>query len=109
MTTKPRTFEYTEEDGWPLTRGYQTFYVYGTCEGRYSYHYLPVHKYEANGDPGRPEESELIQYSFDCSVDRVEDEDGNVVDITLARPEENDFEAYMEEQLEEGVTFDEDY
>ena len=66
MTTKPRTFEYIEEDGWPLIRGYQTFYVYGTCEGRYAYHYLPGQKYEANGDPGWPEESELIQYSFDC-------------------------------------------
>ena len=44
-----------------------------------------------------------------CGSVAIEDENGNVVDIELTRPEENDFEAYMEERLEEGITFDEDH
>lgn len=92
---------YVEEDaGFSITRGTDTYSVYGTCEGTYSYYHADGKMYMANGDPGYPEETEIDQLSFKCWVDEIQ-HDGEPVDITLTDTEREDFESYMSNKLDD--------
>ena len=94
------TISYVEKDGFVICHGDHEYSLYGTAEGEYSYYYSPGRAYMKNGDPGYPEESELTQESFDCSIEHICDEDGNEVMIDLTDDEIGEFESYMSDCLD---------
>lgn len=102
------TISYTEEDGFLICHGDREYRIYGTAEGEYSYYYSPGRDYMKNGDPGYPEERELIQESFECSINQICDEDGNEVMIDLTDDEINEFESHMSDCLD-SLTNDYDW
>lgn len=95
------TFEYQEEDGFPITRGEITFTVYGSAEAEYSYSYAPGRMHMPNGDPGYPSEEDLDCETFDCDVENICNDTGEPVDVKLTKEENDAFEAYMADKLEE--------
>lgn len=98
-----RTFEYQEEDGFPITRGDITYMVYGSAEADYSYSYAPGRMYMPNGDPGYPDEENLDRTAFNCVVESICDEEGNPVDVKLTKEENDAFEVYIQERFDEIV------
>lgn len=89
-----RIFEYQEEDGFPIIRGGIEYRVYGSAEAKYSYSYTSGRMYT-------PDEEDLECESFTCYVESICDEEGIPVDIELTEEEDDDFEVYMQERLDE--------
>lgn len=90
---KKFTVEYEEADGFPVVRGRNTFKVYGTCKGEYTF-------YHADGKEYTPEENELERDHYTCIVSCVYNECGREVDLTLTTAEYKAFEAYMLDKLD---------
>lgn len=90
---KKFTVEYEEADGFPVVRGRNTFKVYGTCKGEYTF-------YHADGKEYTPEENELERDHYTCIVSCVYNECGSEVDLTLTTAEYKAFEAYMLDKLD---------
>lgn len=98
--TKKFACAYVEEDGFSIIRDDVEFMVYGTCEGMYTYYHQDGRMYMKNGDPGYPEETELIQDRFDCWVTSIELDGVEQEDMTLSDDEMEKFDIYMSEKLD---------
>lgn len=90
---KKFTIEYEEADGFSVVRGKNTFKVYGTCRGEYTF-------YHADGKEYTPEENELERDRYTYTVGRVYNEYGQEVDLILTTAEYKAFESYMRDKLD---------
>lgn len=86
-------YEDEDEDGFSVVRGRNTFKVYGTCKGEYTF-------YHADGKEYTPEENELERDHYTCIVSCVYNECEREVDLTLTTAEYKAFEAYMLDKLD---------
>lgn len=105
MKTYAAVLSYTEEDGFEIQHGNNSYRVYGTCEGNYICHVYP-------GDENEPASTYAECIEHNCWVDSIYDDYGSEVDITLTDEEFAEFEDYMLTNLDDVAgnhDFSEDY
>lgn len=96
-----KMIEYTEEDGFKITRGDNVFLVYGTAESDYVRTYAPATRW----DPPTDEIEQDGDITYD--ITSITDEDGNEVNITLTDAENTAWEDYMSAKLDDEANNDE--
>ena len=104
MGRSSRDFEYEEEEGFEIERDGHTFVVFGYALATYISYYEPATYWQ-------PEESDLEQDDFHCEISRIEDENGEVVQMELTPEENAAWEQHMskalDEKAEDGDNWDE--
>lgn len=85
---------YEEDEGTMIPHAGKEFWVYGSCSGTWKYCNVP-HK------SSEPDESWSELVDFDYDINRIEDSDGNRVDIRLTTEELDIYITHMKNCLEE--------
>lgn len=94
MGRSSRDFEYEEEDGFEIERDGHTFVVFGYASATYTSYYEPATYWQ-------PEENDMEQDDFYCEIFRIEDENGEVVQMELTPEENAAWEQHMSKALDE--------
>lgn len=77
-------FEYIEEDGYELIRGEDTYYIFGVAQAEYD----------------RDWDGEITAKGFECEIWKILDDEDNEVDLDLTAEEQDMWELYMQEMLD---------